>query len=121
MTHAEYERRRQISILQKQKCGGKPERTTPGEIVHNGQAICPSFAKQPDFRKYALKNSLTNGLSEPVFKVSINEIYASSKVAKFSHPCQNRNVVFGRKIDKNKKKVRPARPTYVPIYTPPYH
>jgi hypothetical protein len=70
---AEYERRRKIAAQQKK--GGR--RSSFIEILDLTVAACPAFAKRPDFRQYALKNTPK---SVPIFKVSVEEIYRTCNV-----------------------------------------
>jgi len=72
---AESDRRRQVAYSKQQQ--QESHRISLSEINNIARATCPSFAKRPDFRKYALKNLMH---SEPVFKVSIAEIYQSTSV-----------------------------------------
>jgi hypothetical protein len=108
MSNAEYDRRRQISVRQQNDAS---RRTSLSEIMDMGQAVCPSFAKRPDFRKFAMKNVKNTA---PVFKVSVNEIYESSNITPLSFSQQNSNS-YGRK--RNQMNAPPAsRPRYVPIH-----
>jgi hypothetical protein len=74
---AENDRRRQIAYSQQQQQGN--HRTSLSEINNLCKPVCPSFAKRPDFRRLALKN-LKHKYTEPVFKVSVAEIYESTTV-----------------------------------------
>jgi hypothetical protein len=115
MSDAESDRRRQISTRQQSE---RPDaHTTLSEMMDLGMAVCPAFARQPDFRKYALKN-LKNKTQSPVFKVSVTEIYESSRVKpmSFTHHQQQQGSTYGRKREETNK-LPATRARYVPIHS----